>query len=132
VTTIKFPQRMAQNKDFKNLKINGYTPSDIDVAYEIGGRVFIFGELKLAGVGVPRGQALLLQRMGEALHAAKKSALVFVAEHNTDASEPIDVGNLGITSLYATHNGYEYHIAPHNLKVNKAVTDFLNVAGVKT
>ena len=123
---------MAQNKDFKNLKINGYTPSDIDVAYEIGGRVFIFGELKFAGVGVPRGQALLLQHIGEALHAAGKSVLIFTAEHNTDACESIDVGNLLVTSLYATHNGYEYRIAPHNVKVNKAVTDFLNVAGVKT
>ena len=45
---IKYKERMGQLKSFRQLFIGKHTPSDIDLAYEIGGRVFVFGELKLA------------------------------------------------------------------------------------
>lgn len=93
---IKFPNRMAQIQSFQNLKINGYTPSDIDIAYEIGGRTFIFGELKRTGVQVPKGQSLLLRHIFDGLNQAGKNVLVFLAEHDTSPGEDIDVGNLEV------------------------------------
>ena len=71
---IKHKKRMGQLKSFRELFIGKHTPSDIDLAYEIGGRVFVFGELKLAGVDVPTGQKLLLQHIGEALFEADKNS----------------------------------------------------------
>jgi hypothetical protein len=126
-TTIKYPDRMAQNKDFRNLKLNGYTPSDIDVVYEVKGRVFIFGELKVEGTRLPTGQALLLQHIGDVLHAAGKSALIFVAEHDTVYTEAIDVGNLFVKSVYITHEGDERRRNPSGITVQKACDDFLKM-----
>tara|TARA_R100001510_G_C7646632_1_gene203926 strand:+ start:212 stop:616 length:405 start_codon:yes stop_codon:yes gene_type:complete len=102
---IKHRGRMGQLKSFRELFIGKYTPSDIDLAYEIGGRVFVFGEIKLSGVEVPTGQRLLLQHIGEALFEAGKNVLLFVAEHDTKPDEVINVGELPVTYMWYTHGG---------------------------
>ena len=99
---IKYKERMGQLKSFRQLFIGKHTPSDIDLAYEIGGRVFVFGELKLAGVDVPTGQKLLLQHIGEALFEAGKNVLLFIAEHDTEADEIINVGELPVVCICGT------------------------------
>lgn len=102
---IKYKERMGQLKSFRNLFIGKHTPSDIDLAYEIDGRVFIFGELKLAGAEVPTGQRLLLQHIGEALYEAGKNVLLFIAEHDTSPDEIVDVGKLPVVYMWYTHGG---------------------------
>ena len=102
---IKYKERMGQLKSFRNLFIGKHTPSDIDLAYEIDGRVFIFGELKLAGTEVPTGQRLLLQHIGEALYEAGKNVLLFIAEHDTSPDEIVDVGKLPVVYMWYTHGG---------------------------
>ena len=41
---------------------------------------------------MPTGQKLLLQHIGEALFEADKNVLLFIAEHNTEPDEVINVG----------------------------------------
>lgn len=122
---IKFPRRMAQVASFQNLQINGFTPSDIDVAYEIGGHTFIFGELKRKGKGVPQGQSLLLKHLADALEAAGKRVLVFLAEHDTDPDEDIDVGNLPVKFMRYNHNGKQYKLNPKNTLVKEICEKFV-------
>ena len=119
---IKYPERMAQLKSYRELFIGKHTPSDIDLAYEIGGRVFVFGELKLAGVDVPTGQKLLLQHIGEALFEADKNVLLFIAEHNTEPDEVINVGELPVVYMWYTHGGQVKTM--HD--VNRSVHDVCN------
>ena len=122
---IKFPKRMAQVASFQNLQINGFTPSDIDVAYEIGGHTFIFGELKRKGKGVPQGQSLLLKHLADALEAAGKRVLVFLAEHDTSPDEDIDVGNLPVKFMRYNHNGKQYKVNPKNTLVKEICEKFV-------
>ena len=90
---IKWAERMGQLKDFSNLKINGFTPTDVDFAYDIGGEVFLFGELKAKGAPTPVGQRRLLMALFNLCLSSGKDCLVIIAEHDTVANEPIDVGN---------------------------------------
>jgi hypothetical protein len=91
---IKWPERMAQLKDFSNLKLGGFTPTDIDWAYDKRGEVFIFGELKAKGAPLPQGQRTHLMYLLQLCLAAGKQCLILVAEHDTPPDQPIDVGNL--------------------------------------
>ena len=122
---IKFPKRMAQVASFQNLQINGFTPSDIDVAYEIGGHTFIFGELKRKGKDIPQGQSLLLKHLADALEAAGKRVLVFLAEHDTSPDEYIDVGNLPVKFMRYNHEGRQYKVNPKNTLVKDICEKFI-------
>jgi len=101
---IKFPKRMGQLKDFSSMKFGGHHPCDIDVAYEKDG-VFVFGELKLAGVDLPIGQALLLRHLCQAIHNSGNACLIFVAEHDTKPEEIIDVGECIVTEIMYSWDG---------------------------
>lgn len=102
---ILYPDRMAQLKDYSNLKINGFTPTDIDFAYDVRGDQFIFGELKAKGAPLPMGQRRLLMAMLLLCLEAGKRAIVLVAEHDTTPDQPIDVGNLIVTQSDHTQDG---------------------------
>ena len=102
---VMFPKRMAQVKNFGGMKFNGYTPTDIDVAFEYKAKFFIFGELKLVGVDIPKGQALMLWHLCEVVNKSGGECLAFVAEHNTEPEEQIDVANCIITEMIYTRDG---------------------------
>jgi len=90
---IKYRKRMEQVKDFTNLQLNGYTPTDIDFAYDVKGQLFIFGELKFKGVPMPEGQRRFLKAIYEGLTAAGKKVVIIVAEHEAPTDQDIDAGN---------------------------------------
>ena len=119
---IKYPERMAQLKSYRELFIGKYTPSDIDLAYEIGGKVFVFGELKHTSIGVPTGQRLLLQNIGEAIFEAGKNVLLFIAEHDTEPDEIINVGKLPVVYMWYTVGGEIKTME----NVNRNVSDVCN------
>lgn len=121
---IKWPDRMGQNKDFSNLVLGGFTPTDVDVAYDKRGEVFIFGELKAEGVPLPMGQRRLLMALLQLCLASGKECLVFVAEHNTDPSQPIDVGNLLVSQSDHTADGAIVSGAFVGQKVNDVCNRF--------
>lgn len=96
---------MTQAKDFSNLKLDGFTPTDVDFAYDLRGDVFIFGELKAKGAPLPVGQRRLLMALLMLCLDAGKQCVVLVAEHDTAADENIDVGNLYVTQSDHTQDG---------------------------
>ena len=102
---IKWRERMTQAKDFSNLKLGGFTPTDVDFAYDVRGDVFIFGELKAKGAPLPVGQRRLLMGLLMLCLEAGKKCVVLVAEHDTAANENIDVGNLYVTQSDHTQDG---------------------------
>lgn len=102
---IKWRERMTQAKDFSNLKLDGFTPTDVDFAYDLRGDVFIFGELKAKGAPLPVGQRRLLMALLMLCLDAGKQCVVLVAEHDTAADENIDVGNLYVTQSDHTQDG---------------------------
>jgi hypothetical protein len=123
---IKWAGRMSQLKDYSNLTLNGFTPTDVDFAYDVRGEVFIFGELKTKGAPLPMGQRRLLMALLQLCMSSGKSCLVIVAEHDTVASEAIDVGNLIITQSEHTDGDVIRSGAFVGHKVNKTCEDFLN------
>jgi hypothetical protein len=125
-TGILYPERMAQLKDFSNMKLNGFTPTDIDFAYDVRGDTFVFGELKCSGAPFPMGQRRLLMALLFLCIEAKKNGLLLVAEHDTQPSEPIDVGNLYVTQSDHTHNGAIVSNTYVGMTVHKASSEFLD------
>ena len=125
-TGILYPERMGQLKDFSNMKLNGFTPTDIDFAYDVRGDTFVFGELKCAGAPFPMGQRRLLMALLFLCLQAKKNGLLLVAEHDTQPSEPIDVGNLYVTQSDHMPNDAIFSTAYDGMTVHKASAELLD------
>lgn len=123
---IKWPERMAQNKDFSNLVLNGFTPTDVDFAYDVRGEVFIFGELKAKGAPLPEGQRRLLMALLMLCLEANKRCVFLVAEHDTEPGQSIDVGNLYVTQSEHTADGKIVSGAYVGMVLNKACKEFLD------
>ena len=96
---------MTQVKDFGNLHINGYTPTDVDFIYDVLGKVFIIGELKSKGARVPMGQLRMLTGLMRGLMEGGKEVVILVGEHDTEPTEDIDVGNTYVTESWHSENG---------------------------
>ena len=72
------------------LKVNKLL-TDIDFAGEYKNRLFVFGECKLSGAEMPRGQELYFERVVDAIHNNQKRqcAVCLVATHNTPVEKDI-------------------------------------------
>lgn len=128
---IKWPERMAQNKDYSNLVLNGFTPTDVDFAYDVRGDVFIFGELKAVGAPLPEGQRRLLMALLLLCLEAGKRCVFLVAEHDTAPGQSIDVGNLIVTQSEHTEDDKIASGKYVGRKVNEACEEFLDDAKKK-
>lgn len=127
MTLIKWKQRAAQVKDYKNLVLSGYTPTDIDFIYDIKGKKYVIGELKATGAPMPEGQRKMLQYLASNLVAAGCDVCVMVAEHNTRAEEFIDVGHAKIVKCTTVIDGKAYEDFYIGLDVIDACNDFLKL-----
>ena len=128
MTLIKYKARMSQPKDFKNLFINGFTPTDLDFIYDVAGKKYIIGELKLVNAPMPEGQRRALQYLAQNLVAAGCEVCVMVAEHATLASEPIDVGSCEIVKCATVKGGTTSDKMYIGMTVSDACHDFLGIA----
>jgi len=127
MTAIKYNARMSQPKDFKSLYLNGYTPTDIDFVYDVRGRTYIIGELKLANAPMPEGQRRALHYLASNLVKAGCDVCVMVAEHYTVASEPIDVGNCVVVKCATIREGVSSDKMYVGMTVADTCRDFLGI-----
>jgi len=121
---IHTPSRLRQAKDFRNLLIDGFTPTDIDFAYDKDARQFVFGELKVDGTQVPEGQMRMLKGLSWALASGGRQACILVASHNTLPTEDIDVGNLLVVESWHTSQDILVPGRYVGRTVSKACDDF--------
>lgn len=124
--TVQYRDRMAQVKDFGNLHINGYTPTDIDFIYDVRGEVFVIGELKSTGARLPMGQLRMLTGLMNGLMQAGKEVVVLVGEHDTDPSENIDVGNVCVTDSWHSQDGAIIRMAYNGITIKEASEAFID------
>jgi len=124
--TVQYPERMAQVKDFANLHINGYTPTDVDFIYDVLGKVWIIGELKTKGARVPMGQLRMLTGLMRGLIEAGKEVVLLVGEHDTEPHEHIDVGNVCVSESWHSKDGaiVANHYAGQTMK--QAAEEFID------
>ena len=103
-------ERAKQQRDFRamlfpdkdgNMMI---TPTDIDMAIEMHGKLFIFAETKYSPAPienlfdvVPFGQRLALERMISSLTVP---AICFVSRHNTPVEQDIDMAETIVEWAY--------------------------------
>lgn len=127
MTAIKYSARMSQPKDFKNLVLNGYTPTDIDFVYDVKGRKYVIGELKLANAPMPEGQRRALHYLASNLVKAGCEVCLMVAEHVTVASEPIDVGACEIVKCATVRGEVSSDKMYIGMTVSEACHDFLGI-----
>jgi len=116
-------KRAQQIRDFSGLLYKDkITPTDLDGFIDFGDKVFVFFELKLAGISLTYGQRLALERLNKSALKAGKQVLTVIAEHNTSSDEDIDVANCIVVETIQ-HQGWEK--ANRGYTVRKVVNMFL-------
>ena len=104
------------------------TPTDVDGMIEYHDEVFIFYELKLAGVNLPDGQRKALKNLVDALIVAGKRAVLFKCEHWTREDEDINASTTEVTAIYLG-NGVVRNGCGRSLK--RETDDFLRYSPVR-
>lgn len=95
---IRNPERASQLRDYTGLCYHGnITPSDIDGAFEINNRMFVFLEYKFGDAAMPKGQELFLERLADSFQHESKPAIVIEASHNHPPGDVIDCANATVT-----------------------------------
>lgn len=122
------PARASQLRDFSGLCFDKITPSDLDAVIDFGGKAFVMIELKVAGLTLPLGQRILLERLTDKLNTHETKALALVAEHKTPASQSIDVASCLVTEY---RNDSRIWIAIiERVTVHTAINTFLKRVGL--
>tara|TARA_B110000285_G_C15116311_1_gene614318 strand:- start:950 stop:1345 length:396 start_codon:yes stop_codon:yes gene_type:complete len=104
---IKYKNRISQVIDFSGVGNEKIHPSDLDALLEFDNKYLIIFEVKKKGVAVPIGQKLLFERIADSWEKTNGPCWVAYCEHNTNASEIINMINCSTTSVYRkskTHN----------------------------
>ena len=91
-------ERMRQIIDFRGLHFDTKQPTDIDGFIDFDNKLFIIFELKCAGVKVPPGQRLALQRLAQTTQS--KNTRCIIAEHDTPISEDVDAASAIVVEVY--------------------------------
>lgn len=79
---------------FKKLRWNNITPSNIDFAVEFSNKLFVFGEGKYKDSDLPRGQAICLERICDAINdGGNKSLFIHYTHDGSEDGNEIDTAN---------------------------------------
>jgi hypothetical protein len=89
---IKNNSFLQQIKDFRGLRFNSISPTDIDGFLDFGNRLFVFIETKFGDSQLQYGQRLALERLCDATHnPPSRNSIVLITRHDTQVSEKIDL-----------------------------------------
>jgi hypothetical protein len=95
---IRFRERATQVVDFKDLRYDLITPTDIDGLIEFQNRCYVLIELKHAGnPSMPYGQRLAFERLANDL---RKPVVILLCVHDTSADEDIDAAAARVQSVF--------------------------------
>lgn len=81
---LRNPSLALVERDFSGIRFGACTMTDIDGFMELGGRLFLFVESKFHHAPLPRGQALGLERLVDALHCpavGRYAVAIIVDQH---------------------------------------------------
>lgn len=95
---IRYRERATQVVDFKDLKYDLITPTDIDGLIEFQSRCYVLIELKhINNPDMPYGQRLAFERLARDL---RKPAVILLCVHETKADEDIDAAAARVKAIY--------------------------------
>ena len=113
--------RAGQILGFDGLQWGQCRPTDLDLAIDFQGDVFVFGELKLIGNNLTMGQKYHLQGLVKAIRAGGKIAYAFLAhhdEHNT--TEDVVVADAVLNMMY---DGDRWQLMDETTTVKQFITN---------
>lgn len=90
---IRNPMRFNQKILFEGMKYGPtekWAPTDIDLAFELRGKLFVLGEYKFVGEALTMGQRLLLESFCKGWRGDGRKAYAFHAEHNTPTDRNVE------------------------------------------
>jgi len=82
------------------------TPTDVDLFYEMDGKLFIFGESKVEGTEMKYGQKTAFINLIDTLHKGGAMAFYFHCEHNVPLGEIIKVKDCIVKEYYTASDGW--------------------------
>lgn len=104
---IQFRERSLQVKDYSGFRYGKITPSDIDGGFDIGGRIFVFIELKGQGAPFPTGQRRFLENLCMAINETGRYAVAILGVHDTPADKDIMVHECKLEKYYHRGPGWQ-------------------------
>lgn len=111
---IRNRERAGQLIDFRGLRFNKITPTDIDGFIDFGNELFVVLEYKSTNAPMPYGQKLALERYAS---AAKIPCYVLVGEHENTTGD-IDAANSQLREYW---NGHNWHEPKRAMTIKQAV-----------
>ena len=115
--------RARQIIDFRGLRYENITPTDIDGMIEYKNKGFVFYEYKLRDAKMSRGQKLALERLADAIWRGKKQSVVFLCVHEADNPfDDVDAANAKVIETY--YHG-KWHEKDGTRTVKEHTTSFL-------
>jgi hypothetical protein len=111
---IRNRERAGQLIDFRGLRFNRITPTDIDGFIDFGNELFVVLEYKCGGAPLPQGQRLALERYAS---AAKVPCYVLIGEHENTSGD-IDGANSHLREYW---NGCAWRAPKTDLTIKQAV-----------
>lgn len=94
-------EKAKQLLAFDGMQYGRCRPTDIDFSFDVGGKVFVFGEVKTYGKDLTVGQRLHLQFLCDALAAGGKQAIALFATHSTpNADHDVRVAECDVKKVY--------------------------------
>ena len=115
-----------QEIDYSGCRIGKCTPTDIDGIIEFENKLFIIFELKYGATEIIGGQKKCLERIAD---NSRKPFFVLRINHQTPATESIDVGNCLVTSFYSNQNN-KWNVPEKDItvkdKMDKLYTEYVN------
>jgi hypothetical protein len=104
---IQYRDRARQLIDFRGIRYNNITPTDIDGFFEKNNKIFVFYEYKLKGAKMPYGQELSYERLVDNLQVAGKAAVLFLCKHEEyDPKRDISGSEAKVEKIY--YGGHWY------------------------
>lgn len=98
-------ERKKQIIDFSSLQFGTITPTDIDGYIEYHNKGFVFFEYKLQDAEMPKGQALALKNIVDAIQRGGREAVLFLCRHDViDTEKDIVAGEAKVIKSYRNGN----------------------------
>lgn len=125
---IRNRRRAQQIRDFRGLRWENITPTDIDAYMDFKGTVMVFVEFKSGDVGMPRGQEMAFERLVAAVNASGYVNSIFIkASHTTPVDDDIASDLAIVTKVW---DGKMWHAPVEGQNVKEVIDLYLKSNGM--
>lgn len=133
---VRYRDAFAQPLLFEGVEFkagsNSITPTDFDAVLEFRDRLFVFVEVKTAGMEIPTGQRLALERICRASATNGRQSVGMLCWHFTAKPHPVYLRDLYVGRVYSSMVGgrWQWTAARQGRSLIQVVNGLLDRCGI--